>query len=124
MTMSFLTVPLKNHESRVIGVMQLINAKDESGKVVAFDEATLPLVEALASQAAVSIDNRPPCGLTLPDIRQRQCHEIFRIASCIHVVAPMSFSVIPVDPRDAMHTRIGPRRDRRPTRRLPELVDL
>lgn len=55
---SFLTVPLKNHENLVIGVMQLINAKDPSGKVVAFDEATVPLVEALASQAAVSIDNR------------------------------------------------------------------
>ena len=55
---SFLTVPLKNHEDRVTGVMQLINAKDSKGNVVAFDEATLPLVEALASQAAVSIDNR------------------------------------------------------------------
>ena len=55
---SFLTVPLKNHEGRVIGVMQLINAKDPGGKVIPFDDATLPLVEALASQAAVSIDNR------------------------------------------------------------------
>ncbi|HUP94959.1 MAG TPA: GAF domain-containing protein, partial [Burkholderiales bacterium] len=54
---SFLTVPLKNHESVVIGVMQLINAKDSTGAVVAFDSARLPLVEALASQAAVSIDN-------------------------------------------------------------------
>jgi HD-GYP domain-containing protein (c-di-GMP phosphodiesterase class II) len=54
---SFLTVPLKNHEGLVIGVMQLINAKDAQGNVVAFDEAIVPLVEALASQAAVSIDN-------------------------------------------------------------------
>lgn len=55
---SFLTVPLKNHEDYVIGVMQLINAKDRTGKVVPFDGASLPLVEALASQAAVSIDNQ------------------------------------------------------------------
>jgi HD-GYP domain-containing protein (c-di-GMP phosphodiesterase class II) len=55
---SFLTVPLKNHEGIVIGVMQLINAKDRSGKVVPFDDKIVPLVEALASQAAVSIDNR------------------------------------------------------------------
>jgi len=55
---SFLTVPLKNHEGRVIGVMQLINAKDPEGNVVPFDQTTIPLVEALASQAAVSIDNR------------------------------------------------------------------
>ncbi|HUP94054.1 MAG TPA: HD domain-containing phosphohydrolase, partial [Burkholderiales bacterium] len=54
---SFLTVPLKNHENLVIGVMQLINAKDSTGAVVPFDSARLPLVEALASQAAVSIDN-------------------------------------------------------------------
>ena len=38
--------------------MQLINAKDNDGKVVPFADATVPLVEALASQAAVSIDNR------------------------------------------------------------------
>ena len=54
---SFLTVPLKNHEGLVIGVMQLINAEDATGRVVPFDEALVPLVEALASQAAVSIDN-------------------------------------------------------------------
>jgi HD-GYP domain-containing protein (c-di-GMP phosphodiesterase class II) len=54
---SFLTVPLKNHEGLVIGVMQLINAKDAEGNVVAFHETIVPLVEALASQAAVSIDN-------------------------------------------------------------------
>lgn len=50
-------MPLKNHEGLVIGVMQLINAEDSDGKVVPFDEALVPLVEALASQAAVSIDN-------------------------------------------------------------------
>ena len=55
---SFLTVPLKNHEGYVIGVMQLINAKDLGGNVVAFDHAVLPLIDALASQAAVSIDNQ------------------------------------------------------------------
>jgi HD-GYP domain-containing protein (c-di-GMP phosphodiesterase class II) len=55
---SFLTVPLKNHQDEVIGVLQLINAKDRTGKVVPFDEAILPMVNALASQAAVSIENR------------------------------------------------------------------
>ncbi|MCD6075520.1 MAG: rpfG 10 [Rhodospirillales bacterium] len=56
---SFLTVPLKNHEGYVIGVMQLINAKDpKTGETVAFDRDILPLVDALASQAAVSIDNQ------------------------------------------------------------------
>ena len=34
---SFLTVPLKNHENEIIGVMQLINARDENGEVISFD---------------------------------------------------------------------------------------
>jgi len=56
---SFLTVPLKNHEGYVIGVMQLINAKDpKTNETVAFDRDVLPLIDALASQAAVSIDNQ------------------------------------------------------------------
>lgn len=55
---SFLTVPLMNHNGLVIGVLQLINAKDATGKVVPFDDSIVPVVSALASQAAVSIDNR------------------------------------------------------------------
>ena len=56
---SFLTVPLKNHDGFVIGVMQLINAKSPTtGETIAFDREILPLVDALASQAAVSIDNQ------------------------------------------------------------------
>ncbi|MEJ6517142.1 MAG: GAF domain-containing protein, partial [Pseudomonadales bacterium] len=56
---SFLTVPLKNNAGRVIGVLQLLNSLDpETGEVVAFPEETQPLIEALASQAAVSLENR------------------------------------------------------------------
>jgi HD-GYP domain-containing protein (c-di-GMP phosphodiesterase class II) len=56
---SFLTVPLMNHEGLVIGVLQLINAKDrESGEVIPFSESIQPLIEALASQAAVALDNQ------------------------------------------------------------------
>ena len=56
---SFLTVPLKNHEADVIGVLQLINAIDPaSGKVVPFSDEIQPLIEALASQAAVALTNQ------------------------------------------------------------------
>src|SRR5688572_18818768 len=56
---SFLTVPLKNHEDEIIGVLQLINAKDRStGDIVAFSEADQHLAESLASQAAVALTNR------------------------------------------------------------------
>jgi len=56
---SFLTVPLKNHENEIIGVLQLINAiHQESGKVVPFSAADQRLAESLASQAAIALTNR------------------------------------------------------------------
>lgn len=56
---SFLTVPLRNHESEIIGVLQLINAQDPAtGEIVPFGQESQEIVEALASQAAVSLTNR------------------------------------------------------------------
>ena len=55
---SFLTIPMLNNERRVIGVLQLINARDEYGVVTAFDARQQEIVEALASQAAIALDNQ------------------------------------------------------------------
>lgn len=56
---SFLTVPMKNHENEIIGVLQLINAKDrKTGEVATFSEADQHLAESLASQAAIALTNR------------------------------------------------------------------
>jgi len=56
---SFLTMPMKNHEGQIIGVLQLINAKDpRSGEVVAFSDTDQHLAESLASQAAIALTNR------------------------------------------------------------------
>lgn len=56
---SFLTVPMKNHEGRIIGVFQLINALDpETGKVRTFSPADRQLAESLASQAAIALTNQ------------------------------------------------------------------
>jgi HD-GYP domain-containing protein (c-di-GMP phosphodiesterase class II) len=56
---SFLTVPMKNHEDEIIGVLQLINAKDRAtGANVPFTETDQRLAESLASQAAVALTNR------------------------------------------------------------------
>ena len=56
---SFLTVPMKNHEGEVIGVLQLINAiAAPGGQVVSFSPADQRLAESLASQAAVALSNR------------------------------------------------------------------
>lgn len=56
---SFLTVPMKNHDRELIGVLQLINARDpETGEVMAFSQADQSLAESLASQAAIALTNR------------------------------------------------------------------
>lgn len=54
---SFLTVPMVNHEGRVIGVLQLINAR-RGGAVVPFSAEDQQLVESLSSQAAVALTNK------------------------------------------------------------------
>jgi HD-GYP domain-containing protein (c-di-GMP phosphodiesterase class II) len=55
---SFLTVPMRDHEGKVIGVLQLINASGASGGVDAFGQAEQRLVESLASQAACALNTR------------------------------------------------------------------
>ena len=56
---SFLTIPLKNYTREVIGVLQLINAqKEDLSEVIPFSKSIQRLIEALASQAAVAIDNQ------------------------------------------------------------------
>lgn len=54
---SFLSVPMRNHDDEVIGVLQLINAKDESGRVIEFSREQQEFVESLASQAAIAMSN-------------------------------------------------------------------
>lgn len=56
---SFLTVPLINHANEVIGVLQLLNARDEdTGETIAFRKSLEPIVAALASSAAIALDNQ------------------------------------------------------------------
>ena len=56
---SFLAVPMRNHDGEIIGVVQLINAIDESsGNVKQFTKDDQQLLESLSSQAAIAISNR------------------------------------------------------------------
>jgi len=55
---SMLVVLLKNHEDDIIGVLQLLNARDKrTGKAVPFSKDCENLTQSLASQAAVAISN-------------------------------------------------------------------
>jgi len=67
-TRSMLCVPMRNHSGEIVGAIQLINAKrrfetrltrDTVGReVVPFEADHLELIESIASQAAVALDNR------------------------------------------------------------------
>ena len=52
---AILTVPMRNHEGEITGVLQLINARDEAGRTVPFSSQDQGLVESLASQAAIGV---------------------------------------------------------------------
>jgi len=67
-TKSMLTVPMRNYNDDVIGAIQLINAKRRyetrltvetvEKEVVSFRPEDLEMIESIASQAAVAIDNK------------------------------------------------------------------
>ena len=82
---SMLTVPLKNHEGRVIGILQLLNAHDPRVEGPApFDREVQPIVEALASQAAIALENQ----ILINTQRQLLDSFITLIASAIDAKSP------------------------------------
>lgn len=81
---SFLTIPLTTNEGIVIGVIQLINARDDAGNVKAFSKENQRVVEALCSQAAIALYNQ----LLLDDQRRLLESFIKLIASAIDAKSP------------------------------------
>ena len=56
---AFLTVPMKNHQSEIIGVLQLINSMNPAtNEIGPFSYSDQRLAESLASQAAIALTNR------------------------------------------------------------------
>jgi HD-GYP domain-containing protein (c-di-GMP phosphodiesterase class II) len=63
LTRSMLVVPMENHESQIIGVLQLINAiEHRTGEIIPFEPAHQRVIEALASQAAIALTNAKLIG--------------------------------------------------------------
>lgn len=55
---SMLVVPMRNHENDIIGVLQLLDARDaKTGQVITYSKKNEQLTESLASQAAVALSN-------------------------------------------------------------------
>ncbi len=67
-TKSMLTVPMRNYNNEVVGAVQLINAKrrletrltaaNTDSEVVSFHPDDVEMIESIASQAAVALDNK------------------------------------------------------------------
>jgi sigma-B regulation protein RsbU (phosphoserine phosphatase) len=58
-TISLLAIPLKDDDGRVIGVFELINAKDPAtGQVVPFDSYHQMVAESLTSQTTIALKNQ------------------------------------------------------------------
>ena len=58
-TRSCLAIPLIDSQGYALGVIQLINARDaESGEVISFRESDRVVVEALAAQAGIALENQ------------------------------------------------------------------
>jgi len=56
-TQSMLVIPIENNENELIGVLQMMNAQDENGKVIAFDEQYEIIIHSLSSLAAIELTN-------------------------------------------------------------------
>jgi len=88
---SMLVVPMRNREGGILGVLQLINAMDEAGNVQAFPEEMALVLESVASQAAITIQN----------VRYiREIKELFQ-----SFVRVMSSAVDERTPYNGSHTR-------------------
>ncbi len=55
-TQSVLTFPLKTHNDEIVGVLQLINAKDSAGNIIPFASDDEPYIMHFANNAAIAID--------------------------------------------------------------------
>lgn len=53
---SFLTIPLQNGRGEVLGVLQLLNARDEQGRITAFTQVLQRMIEVMAALAAVALE--------------------------------------------------------------------
>lgn len=90
-TRSMLAVPMRSRTGEKLGVLQLINAMDGRGNVQPFPEETALILESVASQAAITIQN----------VRYiREIQELFR-----SFVRVMSSAIDERSPYNGSHTR-------------------
>ncbi|MBD3304922.1 SpoIIE family protein phosphatase [candidate division KSB3 bacterium] len=86
-SISSLTIPLKNHDGDVFGVLQLINPKDpQTGDIIPFDAYMQQVAEALASLVALV--------LSYQDLLERQ-KEFLRVEDELNIGRQIQTSFLP-----------------------------
>lgn len=82
---SMLTIPLLNHAGEMIGVLQLINAREaDTNKVIPFGDRVVPVIRALASYAAIALNNQ----MLVQDLKNLLDAFIKTIAKAIDAKSP------------------------------------
>ncbi|MBR5816829.1 MAG: HD domain-containing protein, partial [Anaerotignum sp.] len=90
-TQSMLVVPMEDEHGDVIGVLQLINAKDQEGNTIPFRKAYEKVIASLASQTAICLTN------------MKQSREIMELLDSF--VRVMSTAIDARTPYNANHTK-------------------
>jgi diguanylate cyclase (GGDEF)-like protein len=114
-TRSVLAVPMNDLTGGSVGVLELLNARDESGAIVPFDPDDEKVIRALASQAAVAIRNARLEDLSFKDASTelynrryfalRIDEEVKRHTRFGH---PLSLVVLNLDHFKLLNTQHGP----------------
>lgn len=92
-SISFLTIPLLNHTNDVIGILQLVNATHpQTGEIIAFSEFVEPLAKALASYAAIALNNM----LLVEELKNLLDAFIKVIAAAIDAKSPTRQAIVSV----------------------------
>ena len=92
-TRSVLAVPMHDLAGANVGVLELLNALDDSGAIVPFDPDDEKAMQALASQAAVAIRNARLEDLSFKDV----CTELYN----------HRYFALRIDEEVKRHTRFG-----------------
>lgn len=56
-TQSMLVIPIENNEGDLLGVLQMMNAQNQNGRVIAFNQKQEVIIRSLASLAAIELTN-------------------------------------------------------------------
>jgi len=96
-TQSMLTFPLKTNRGDIIGVLQLINAKDAGGRVVPFSKKDEPLILHFANMAAVAIERAQMTrAMILRTIRMAELRDPMETGAHVNRVASYAVAIYEV----------------------------